>query len=360
MGWPSTRAAIAVVAMFAISAAVSPPSVSRTALLAMLPFAAFTAIAAIGQTFAVQQAGLDLSIAGGISLGALLVAKYGAANELGLTFAILLALAVAAAAGLLSGSVIAFFGLPPLVVTIGVNAVLIGFVQSLSGGFSAQAPGSLASFSVGRTLGLPNVLYIALATVIIAQLLLKTTVLGRRFELVGANRRAAHAAGIQTHRYTIAAYVLSAMFASATGVMLAGYLSTTTLTTGDSYLLPSVAAVVLGGTALTGGRGSLIGTAFGALFLGQLSQLVQTYTQTTAIQNIVEAVIIGVGIVVQLRLTAWLRRRTLRPAKALSRHSSGGPHLMAAGPASRLPCPALLSPRHSRKLTNTPRGYTHA
>ena len=106
------------------------------------------------------------------------------------------------------------------------------------------------------------------------------------------------------------------MFASVTGVMLAGYLSTTTLTTGDSYLLPSVAAVVLGGTALTGGRGSLTGTALGALFLGQLSQLVQTYTQTTAIQNIVQAAIIGVGIVLQLRLTAWLRGRMLRRAKA--------------------------------------------
>lgn len=316
MGWPGTRTAAAVLVMFAVSAAVSPPSVSRTALLAMLPFAAFTAIAAIGQTLVVQQAGLDLSIAGGISLGALLVARYGAASELGLPSAIALALAAAIAAGLVSGSVIAYFGLPPLVVTIGVNAILIGAVQSLSGGFSAQAPGSLASFSVGRTLGLPNVAYIALATVLVAQLLLKTTVLGRRFELVGANRRAAHAAGIRTRRYTIAAYVLSAMFASVTGVLLAGYLSTTTLSTGDSYLLPSVAAVVLGGTALTGGRGSLIGTALGALFLGQLSQLVQTYTQTTAIQNVVQAVIIGAGIVLQLRLTAWLRRRTLSQAKA--------------------------------------------
>jgi ribose transport system permease protein len=315
MGWPSTRAVAAVIVIFAASAAISPASVSRTALLAMLPFAAFTAIAALGQTLVVQQAGLDLSVAGGISLGALLVAKYGAPGQLGLAPAILLALVAAAAAGLASGSVVAFFGLPPLVVTIGINAVLMGAVQSLSGGFSAQAPASLAGFSVGRTLGLPNVLYIAVAMIIVAQLLLKTTVLGRRFELAGANRRAAHAGGIRTRRYTIAAYVLSALFASATGILLAGYLSTTTLSTGDSYLLPSVAAVVLGGTALSGGRGSLIGTAFGALFLGQLSQLVQTYTQTTAVQNIVQAVVIGVGIVLQLRLTAWLRRRMLRRAK---------------------------------------------
>jgi ribose transport system permease protein len=315
MGWPSSRAGAAVIVLLAVSAVLSPASVSRTALLAMLPFAALTAIVSVGQTLVVQQAGLDLSVAGGIALGALIVAKYGAAGQLGLTAAIGLALLVAAAAGLVSGLIIAFFGLPPLVVTIGLNAVLIGTVQSLSGGYSAQAPNSLAQFAVGRTLGLPNVLYIAVGIIIVAQLLLKTTVLGRRFELVGANRRAAHAAGIQTRRYTIAAYTASALFAGGTGVLLAGYLSTTTLTSGNSYLLPSVAAVVLGGTALSGGRGSLIGTALGALFLGQLSQLVQTYTQTTAVQNIVQAVVIGAGIVLQLRLTAWLRRRLLRRAK---------------------------------------------
>lgn len=86
------------------------------------------------------------------------------------------------------------------------------------------------------------------------------------------------------------------------GVLLAGLLRTPTLTAGDTYLLPSIAAVVLGGTALTGGRGSLVGTALGALFLAQLTQLVQTFTTLTAVQNIVQALIIGVGIVAQLQL----------------------------------------------------------
>ncbi|WP_374208122.1 hypothetical protein [Microbacterium sp. Bi128] len=90
--------------------------------------------------------------------------------------------------------------------------------------------------------------------------------------------------------------------AAAGGVLLAGLLRTPTLTAGDDYLLPSIAAVVLGGTALTGGRGSVVGTALGALFLAQLTQLVQTFTQATAVQNIVQALIIGVGIVAQLQL----------------------------------------------------------
>ncbi|GAA1031673.1 ABC transporter permease [Virgisporangium ochraceum] len=312
IGWPTSRAAAAVVVLFAVSAALSTASVGRTALLAMLPFAALTAIVAAGQTLVVQQAGLDLSVAGGISLGALIVAKYGGPQQLGAALAIAVAIAAAVFAGLVSGLVVTGFGLPPLVVTIAVNAVLIGLVQFLSGGYSAQAPALLTDFAVGRTLGVPNLVWVALVVIAVAQLVLKVTVVGRRFELVGANRQAAHAAGIRTARYTVSAYVLSAALAGLTGVLLAGFLRTTTLSAGDAYLLPSVAAVVLGGTALSGGRGSLTGTALGALFLGQLNQLVQTYTQTTAVQNIVQALIIGLGIVVQLNLASRLRRRATR------------------------------------------------
>lgn len=311
-GWPASRALAAVAVLFAVSAILSPASVGTTALLAMLPFAALTAVVSLGQTLVVQQAGLDLSVAGGIALGALIVARYGGPDALGLAPAIALALAVAAAAGLVSGAIVTYLGLPALVVTLAMNAVLLGFVQYLSGGYSAQVTESFAGFAVGRTLGLPNLVYLAVALVVVAQLVLKTTVVGRRFELVGANRRAAHAAGINTRRYAVAAYVLSALLAGTTGVLLAGFLRTTTLSAGDSYLLPSVAAVVLGGTALTGGRGSLVGTALGALFLGQLNQLVQTYSQTTAIQNIVQAVIIGVGVVVQLSLAARMRQWAVR------------------------------------------------
>lgn len=312
LGWPTSRAVAAVVVLFAVSAALSGASVGRTALLAMLPFAALTVIVAAGQTLVVQQAGLDLSVAGGISLGALIVAKYGGPNQWGVTLAVTVALAAALFTGLVSGLVITTFGLPPLVVTIAVNAILIGAVQFLSGGYSAQAPDALSQFAVGRTAGVPNLVLVAVVVIALAQLVLKATVVGRRFELVGANRRAAHAAGISTRRYTTSAYALSAVLAGGTGVLLAGFLRTTTLSAGDAYLLPSVAAVVLGGTALSGGRGSLTGTALGALFLGQLNQLVQTYTQTTAVQNIVQAVIIGVGIVVQLNLAARLRRRAIR------------------------------------------------
>ena len=300
--WPGTRALIAVVALFAVSPLFSLGTISHTAIVSMLPFAALTAVVAVGQTLVIQQGGLDLSIAGAVTLGAVFAAKLGSLAGMDPIVAAVIAVAVTSIFGVLSGIVVAFLDLPPLVVTIASNALMVGMVQAVSGGFSSHAPNQLSDFALSRWLGLPVLAFGALAVVLIGQAVLKLTRVGRRFELVGENRRAAEYIGVSPKAYIISAYWLSALLAAAAGVMLAGLLRIPTLTAGDAYLLPSIAAVVLGGTALTGGRGSIVGTALGALFLAQLSQLVQTFTQSTAVQNIVQALIIGVGIVAQLQL----------------------------------------------------------
>jgi ribose transport system permease protein len=300
--WPGTRAFIAVVVLFAVSPLIAPASVGGTAVISMLPFAALIAIVAIGQTFVIQQGGLDLSLPGAVTLGALLVSTLGSDPNIGLPLAIAIAIVGTSLFGLLSGIIVALFGLPPLVVTIATNALMIGAVQAISGGFSGQSDPDLSAFAISKFFGIPVLAVIALVIVLVVQAVLKFTRLGRRFELVGENPRSAEIIGIPVRRFVISAYWLAGALAATAGVLLAGLLRTPTLTAGDNYLLPSIAAVVLGGTALTGGRGSLVGTAFGALFLAQLTQLVQTFTTLTAVQNIVQALIIGVGIVAQLQL----------------------------------------------------------
>ncbi|MBU2695298.1 ABC transporter permease [Pimelobacter sp. 30-1] len=302
LAWPATRAFLALAVLLAISPLVASGSISSTALYSMLPFAAITTLVAVGQTLVIQQGGLDLSVPGAVTLGALIVAKFGNDQSWGLPVAVVVAILGTSLFGLLSGVVVTAFRLPPLVVTIATNALLIGVVQVVSGGFGAQADPRLSDFALGRFLGVPVLVWIAAAVVIAAQVLLKLSRTGRRFELVGESRRAADVLGLLSLGYGVAAYWFSALAAGAAGVMLAGLLRSPTLTAGDSYLLPSIAAVVLGGTALTGGRGSLVGTALGAVFLAQLAQLVQTFTSLTAVQNVVTALIIGVGIVLQLRL----------------------------------------------------------
>jgi ribose transport system permease protein len=323
--WPGTRALIAVVALFAVSPLFSLGTISHTAIVSMLPFAALTAVVAVGQTLVIQQGGLDLSIAGAVTLGAVFAAKLGSLAGMDPIVAAVIAVLVTSIFGALSGIVVAFLDLPPLVVTIASNALMVGMVQAVSGGFSSHAPNQLSDFALSRWLGLPVLALGALAVVLIGQAVLKLTRVGRRFELVGENRRAAEYIGVSPKAYVISAYWLSALLAAAAGVMLAGLLRIPTLTAGDAYLLPSIAAVVLGGTALTGGRGSIVGTALGALFLAQLSQLVQTFTQSTAVQNIVQALIIGVGIVAQLQLggsTARLKGLVSRKTATTAPHPS--------------------------------------
>jgi ribose transport system permease protein len=302
LSWPGTRAFIAVALLFAVSPLIAPASIGGTAVISMLPFAALIAIVAIGQTFVIQQGGLDLSLPGAVALGALLVSSLGSDPSIGLPLAIVIAIVGTSLFGLLSGVIVAVFGLPPLVVTIATNALMVGAVQAISGGFSGQSDPDLSAFAISKLYGIPVLAVIALAIVLLMQGVLKFTKIGRRFELVGENRRSAEIIGIPVKRVVISAYWFAGGLAAMAGVLLAGLLRTPTLTAGDAYLLPSIAAVVLGGTALTGGRGSLVGTALGALFLAQLTQLVQTFTTLTAVQNIVQALIIGVGIVAQLQL----------------------------------------------------------
>ncbi|MEZ5091703.1 ABC transporter permease [Nocardioides sp.] len=178
LSWPGTRALIAVLALFAVSPLFATGSVSRIALLSMLPFAALTATVAIGQTLVIQQGGLDLSIPGAVTLAALIVAKFGAADSWGLTTAVLVAILGTSLFGMLSGLVVAVFGLPPLVVTIASQALLVGMVQAVSGGFGAQVTPQLSSFALSRYGGIPVLALFAVALVVVVHVVLKLTRVG--------------------------------------------------------------------------------------------------------------------------------------------------------------------------------------
>jgi ribose transport system permease protein len=124
---------------------------------------------------------------------------------------------------------------------------------------------------------------------------MKMTVAGRRFEAVGANPVAARSAGITVRGYVLASYVLAGICYAIAGIILASFLKTPGVFVGETYLLPSVAAVVLGGTALTGGSGSVIASAVAALFLTQLGQLVLSIGAPTSIQLLIQSATIAIG-----------------------------------------------------------------
>lgn len=301
---------IATVLLFVVSPVIAPGSLGVAPLLSMLPFAAVLAIAAVGQTLVVQQRGLDLSVPGMIALGAVLVTKLPQSYGWDIGPSVLMGLAVPLLFGLINGLIIVVFKVMPLVVTLGMNSVLLGIVFTVSGGTPASAPNSLNQLVLARTFGIPNTLLIALVVIVIAGFIGSRTIVGRQLTAVGVSEPAARAIGAPVVSYQVLAYGVAAGFYGAAGVLLAAYTKTPPLFLGESYLLPTVAAVVLGGTALTGGLASIASTGIAALFLTQLGQLFRALGWQDAWQLVAQAIVLLV--VVLLRELVPMASRALR------------------------------------------------
>lgn len=302
----------ATILLFVFSRIVEPRSLGGSALAALWPFAAILVLAAVGQTLVVQQRGIDLSVPGFISLTVVIVTHLPNGASSKLVPAILLVFGISIVAGVVNGIMVTKVGIMPIVQTLGMNAVLYGIDLAISHGTPTQTTTALQNFVSGSVLGIPVPMVFAIIAVVAVEVVVKRTVLGRRFEAAGVSERAGRAAGLSVDRYQILAYVGSAMLYCTAGILLAGIISQPDAFQGDAYLLPSVAAVALGGTSLMGGIGSPVASAIGAVFLSQLQQFVLTTGASAAAQNVVEAIALAVGVAVygvRGKLGSMLRRR---------------------------------------------------
>lgn len=295
---------IATALLFAISPLLASGSLSRDALEAMLPFAGILAIAAIGQTLVIQQGGLDLSVAGLFSLGAVLVVTVPGADSGQLPLALAVVLGAGFAGGFLNGVAVTRLGITPLVATLGSNAIFIGIVLQVTGGsIDFKATRNWQDFTADKFLGIATPTILALIAVIVVALFITRTVWGRRFVLVGSSPLAARAAGLAVERYQLMSYAVAGVCYTFAGALLSGYLQSPPLLPGNEYLLPTIAAVVLGGTALGGGRGSVIATAGGVLFLSQLETVISALGAETSVDYIIQGAIVALGM--GLRNIPW-------------------------------------------------------
>ena len=287
---------VATAGLFVVSEIVAATSLARGTLLTMLPFASALAVAGLGQTLVVMQGGIDLSVAGGLSLYVVIVTKYPAGVNDRLLPALGIALLAAVVAGLLNGFLVGRLRLNPIVATLGTNALLYGAVLGYSAGIPTTTTARLARVGGGLWLGIPAPVYLAVLVTAIVTGVVKMTAAGRRFEGVGANETAALTSGIPVRRYRGGAYVWAQVLYCLAAFLHAGIVNQPTAYEGDNYLLPSVAAVVLGGTSLLGGRGNLVATAIAALFLSQLDQFVLALGVSYSARTLVQAAALAVGV----------------------------------------------------------------
>lgn len=308
---------VATVGLFAVSYLFASSSVTKGTLLTMLPFASALAIASLGQTLVVMQGGIDLSVAGGLSLYVVILTKYPAGDNARLWPAVGIAFLAAIGAGLLNGFLIGRMRLNPIVATLGTNALLFGAVLWYTAGIPTTTTARLARVGGGVWLGIPAPVYFAVAATVLVTAVAKLTPVGRRFEGVGANELAARTAGLRVTRHQSLAYVWAQLLYCLAAAMHAGIVNQPTAYEGNNYLLPTVAAVVLGGTSLLGGRGNLVATAVAALFLSQLDQFVLALGVSYATRTLVQAGALAVGVALYSVNWSGLVRRVTgrRPTK---------------------------------------------
>ena len=314
-----TTVLVATVLLFVVGGLLDGASLSSTSLSGMLPVAAVLAVAGMGQMLVVQQGGIDLSVAGGISLAVVVVTHVPHGEDGRLLPAVLLALVLALAAGLLNGVLIGLLGLNAIIATLGTNALLYGVDLQVSGGRPRTTTPLLADLAGGTTLGIAHSVVAAVVLLAIVTTVLKATGAGRRFEAIGANPRAGAALGLRVRRGRISAYVAAQVLYCLAGILIAGITAQPIAYAGDTFLLPSIAVVVLGGTSLLGGRGHPLATVVAAVFLQQLITLVAILGASPAISPLVQAAALALGVSLYTldwrRLTALLPRR--RPAVAV-------------------------------------------
>lgn len=285
---------IATAALFVVSAILAPGTVRPGALLSMLPFAAILAIVAMGQTVVIQQRGLDMSVVALVALGGVVAAQVGGSTG-SLALGVAAALALGVALGAINGFLIARLNIMPIVATLATNALFLGLARMVSGNRALPTPDGLTRFVSGSVLGVPNAVILSILLIGLVTVVIRMTRIGRGFVIVGSAPRAARAAGINVLGYQIGTYAFASLCFAMAGILLAGVISSASHLAGPEYLLPGIAAVVVGGTAFTGGKGSVVASGVAAIFMEQLSQLVLSLGAGTAGQLLVQALAIVVA-----------------------------------------------------------------
>ncbi len=269
-----------------------------------IKFAIPLAMIAACQTLTMYTGGIDLSAAAVATITSFVVATQ--APLVGVPLALLIALVPAVLIGLVNGFGIAICRVHPLIMTLGTGLIGIGCLQVYQRSVIAtgsQVPAFLEWLGTGVTAGVPHALIVFVPFAAAILFMQTRTGFGRLLYALGANENAARLSGVRSAQVFFALYVLSALIAALAGLLYVGLIKAPSLSLADPLLLPSVAAAVIGGTSIFGGRGSYAGTIVGALILGVLGTLLTLLQMPEGARRILFGLIILAVTALYLRLT---------------------------------------------------------
>ncbi|MCI8742156.1 MAG: ABC transporter permease [Lachnospiraceae bacterium] len=272
----------------------SPGYLKPTHMAGILRLASFMGIAAIGQNLTILTGGIDLSIANTITFANVIGAQIMMGQDARIATALAAVLVMGMAVGFINGSGIHWLGIPPFIMTLGVGTVIQGlFLIYTKGAPKGNAAPMLRAVCGQSFLGIVSGIVVIWAILaVVTMVVLKCTPYGRKIYSVGINEQAARFSGIRTGRVTFSVYLLSAVIAAMAGFFLVGYTGTSFLDVGTSYNTKTIAAVIIGGTAITGGKGGYAGTIAGAVIMTVLDDFLTIVNIPEAGRQIMQGVII--------------------------------------------------------------------
>ena len=276
--------------------------------LTILRLAATIGVVSVGMTFVITGGGIDLSVGAILALSSVWSTTFATqvlAEDTHWTLMILTALAVGAGAGLINGLLIAYGKVVPFIATLAMLASARGLAEIISERRTQIVRiDAFSDFFNADILGIPFLVVIFVVVAVLGWVLLNRTTFGRRTLAVGGNPEAARLAGINVNRHTVLLYVLVGVCCAIAALMLVARTTTGSSTHGTLYELDAIAAVVIGGTLLSGGRGTIVGTVFGVLIFTTLTNVFTLNNQDTSTQAVAKGVIIVVAVLLQQRLAA--------------------------------------------------------
>jgi ribose transport system permease protein len=275
-------------------------------LLTVLRFASALGVVAIGMTFVITGGGIDLSVGAIVALCSVWATTFATqtmATDSHWVVMVFAALAVGAGCGLVNGVVIAYGKVVPFITTLAMLAAARGLAEIISERRTQIVTvEGFKDFFAADVLGVPLLVIIFVLVSIGGWVLLNRTTFGRRTLAVGGNPEAARLAGINVNRHTVMLYVLVGLCCGLAALMLVSRTTTGSSTHGTLWELDAIAAVVIGGTLLTGGRGTIVGTVVGVLIFATLGNVFTLNNQDTSTQAVAKGLIIVVAVLLQQRL----------------------------------------------------------
>lgn len=291
---------IGLIAFSVIISILSPRFLTKSNLFNVFRQTSINAIIAAGMTFVILTSGIDLSVGSILGFSGAIAAKM-LANGNNIYLSLFMALLIGAVAGMLNGIIITKGKVQPFIATLAIMIFLRGATLVFTNGRPIAVPSAEVSsvfrwIGAGQLGGIPVPIIIMAFVFLICYYILNHTRFGRHIYAVGGNEEASLLSGVNTDRVKILAYTISGILAAVAGIIVTSRLSSAQPTAGDGYELDAIAAVVLGGTSLVGGQGTIIGTIIGALVIGILNNALNLMDVQSYYQSIAKAIVILIAV----------------------------------------------------------------